>query len=113
ATAIAGSDDVVNLVGILHESGAQRFDPIHREGAARLATLAREAGVRHFVHVSAIGADTNSPSSYARSKAEGEQMVRAAFPEAVILRPSVVFGPEDDFFNRFASLALLLPALPL
>jgi NADH dehydrogenase len=113
APAIAGADAVVNLVGILHESGRQRFDLIHREGAARLATLARAAGVKHFVHISAIGADPASPSSYARTKAEGEQMVRAAFPEAVILRPSVVFGPEDDFFNRFASLAVLLPALPL
>jgi uncharacterized protein YbjT (DUF2867 family) len=110
---IAGADAVINLVGILHESGRQRFDLIHREGAARLATLARAAGVRHFVHVSAIGADPNSPSAYARTKAEGEKMVRAAFPEAVILRPSVVFGPEDDFFNRFASLAMFLPALPL
>jgi uncharacterized protein YbjT (DUF2867 family) len=113
AAAIAGADAVVNLVGILHEGGRQRFDSIHRDGAARLATLARAAGVKHFVHISAIGADPSSPSAYARSKAEGEHMVRAAFPEAVILRPSVVFGPEDDFFNRFAALTQLLPALPL
>jgi uncharacterized protein YbjT (DUF2867 family) len=113
AVAIAGADAVVNLVGILHESGRQRFDSIHRDGAARLATLARAAGVKHFVHISAIGADPASPAAYARSKAEGEHRVRAAFPEAVILRPSVVFGPEDDFFNRFAALTQLLPALPL
>jgi uncharacterized protein YbjT (DUF2867 family) len=113
AAAIAGSDAVVNLVGILHESGGQRFEATHREGAARLGSLARAAGVKHLVHISAIGADPASPSAYARSKAEGEQSLRAAFPEAVILRPSVVFGPEDDFFNRFATLAQLLPALPL
>jgi uncharacterized protein YbjT (DUF2867 family) len=113
AAAIAGSDAVVNLVGILHESGGQRFEATHREGAARLGSLARAAGVKHLVHISAIGADPASPSAYARSKAEGEQNLRAAFPEAVILRPSVVFGPEDDFFNRFATLAQLLPALPL
>ncbi len=113
AAAIAGSDAVINLVGILHESGGQRFEATHREGAARLGALARAAGVKHLVHISAIGADPASPSAYARSKAEGEQNLRAAFPEAVILRPSVVFGPEDDFFNRFATLAQLLPALPL
>jgi len=93
AAAIAGSDAVVNLVGILHESGGQRFEATHREGAARLGSLARAAGVKHLVHISAIGADPASPSAYARSKAEGEQNLRAAFPEAVILRPSVVFGP--------------------
>jgi NADH dehydrogenase len=113
AAAVAGVSAVVNLVGILHESGAQGFAAIHAEGAGRAARLAKAAGAEHFVHVSAIGADPASPSAYARSKAAGEAAVRAAFPEAVILRPSVVFGPEDDFFNRFATLARYLPALPL
>jgi uncharacterized protein YbjT (DUF2867 family) len=113
AAAIAGADAVVNLVGILHENGSQRFDAIHHRGPARLGALATAAGVRHLVHISALGADPGAPSAYARSKAAGEQALRAAFPAAVILRPSVVFGPEDDFFNRFATLAQLLPALPL
>ena len=113
AAAVAGVSAVVNLVGILHESGAQGFAAVHAEGAGRAARLAKAAGAEHFVHVSAIGADPESPSAYARSKAAGEAAVRAAFPEAVILRPSVVFGPEDDFFNRFATLARYLPALPL
>jgi len=113
AAAVAGVSAVVNLVGILHESGAQGFAAIHAEGAGRAARLAKAAGAEHFVHLSAIGADPASPSAYARSKAAGEAAVRAAFPDAVILRPSVVFGPEDDFFNRFATLARYLPALPL
>ena len=113
AVTVAGSDSVVNLVGILHEHGAQRFDAIHHEGAARLARIARAAGVKRFVHVSALGADASSPAAYARSKAAGEAAVRAEFPDAVILRPSVVFGPEDNFFNRFARMAQVFPALPL
>jgi uncharacterized protein YbjT (DUF2867 family) len=113
AATVQGADSVVNLVGILHEYGAQRFDAVHHEGAARLARIAKAAGVRRFVHVSALGTDASSGAAYARSKAAGEAAVRAAFPEAVILRPSVVFGPEDDFFNRFAGMAQLLPALPL
>src|SRR5262249_29569806 len=92
--AIAGSDSVVNLAGILYESGEQTFEAVHHHGAARLARLARAAGVRHFVQVSALGADPSSPSAYARTKAAGEAAVRAVFPGAVILRPSVVFGPE-------------------
>lgn len=113
AAAIAGADAVVNLAGILHESGKQRFAAIHATAPGRLGTLAKAAGVRHLVHMSAIGADAESSSAYARTKAEGERAVRASFPDAVILRPSVVFGPEDDFFNRFAALAQFSPVLPL
>jgi len=113
AAAIAGADAVVNLVGILHESGSQRFDAIHHRGPARLGALATAAGVKHLVHISALGADPAAPSAYGRSKAEGEQALCASFPTATILRPSVVFGPEDSFFNRFATLAQFLPALPL
>jgi uncharacterized protein YbjT (DUF2867 family) len=113
AAAIAGADAVINLVGILHESGSQRFDAIHHRAAGRLGALAAAAGVKHLVHVSALGADPAAPSAYARSKAAGEQALRAEFPAAVILRPSVVFGPEDQFFNRFAAMAMIMPALPL
>jgi uncharacterized protein YbjT (DUF2867 family) len=110
---VANNDSVVNLVGILHESGGQRFDIAHHVGPARLARLAREAGVERFVHLSAIGADPRSSSAYARTKAAGEEAVRDAFPTATILRPSLVFGPEDQFFNRFAALATISPVLPL
>jgi NADH dehydrogenase len=113
AAYLAGNEALVNCVGILRESGAQRFDLVHHTGPARLARLAREAGVERFVHISAIGADPRSASAYARTKAAGEQAVRDAFPTATILRPSVVFGPEDQFFNRFATMAMLVPALPL
>src|SRR5436853_2572786 len=110
---LAGSDTVINCVGILHESGRQRFDLLHHAAPARLARLAREAGVARFVHISAIGADPRSSSAYARSKAAGEAAVRDAFPTATILRPSVVIGPEDQFFNRFARMAMFMPVLPL
>jgi uncharacterized protein YbjT (DUF2867 family) len=110
---LAGNDSLVNCVGILRESGAQTFALVHHTGPARLAWLAREAGVDRFVHISAIGADPRSSSAYARTKAVGEQAVRDAFPTATILRPSVVFGPEDQFFNRFAAMAMFSPALPL
>jgi NADH dehydrogenase len=113
AAALQGADAAVNLVGILYPRGRQKFDAVHREGAANVAAAARTAGVQRLVHISAIGADSNSPSAYARSKGQGEEAVRAAFPEATILRPAVVFGPEDDFFNRFARLARIAPALPL
>jgi NADH dehydrogenase len=113
AAAIAGSDSVVNLVGILYERGTQRFAEIHAEGAARVARAARAAGAKVLVQMSALGADPGSPSVYARSKAAGEQAVRSVFPAAAIARPSVVFGPEDDFLNRFATLARYLPVLPL
>jgi len=110
---LAGNDSLVNCVGILRESGAQTFELVHHTGPARLARLAREAGVDRFVHISAIGADPRSSSAYARTKAVGEQAVRDGFPTATILRPSVVFGPEDQFFNRFAAMAMFSPALPL
>jgi len=113
AAAVAGVDHVINLVGVLYERGPQRFAAVHAEGARRVAASARAAGVKRLLHVSALGADPQSPSLYARTKAEGEAGVRAEFPEAVILRPSVVFGPEDDFFNRFAEMARLSPILPL
>jgi NADH dehydrogenase len=110
---VANNDSVVNLVGILHESGGQRFEIAHHVGPARLARLAREAGAERFVHLSAIGADPRSSSAYARTKAAGEEAVRDAFPTATILRPSLVFGPEDQFFNRFGALATISPVLPL
>jgi NADH dehydrogenase len=110
---VANNDAVVNLVGILHENGTQRFDLVHHIAPARLARLAREAGVERFVHISAIGADPHSRSAYARTKAAGEEAVRDAFPTATILRPSVVFGPEDQFFNRLAALAVMSPLVPL
>ncbi len=113
ARAVAGADVVVNLVGILYESDKYTFDAVHRAGAERIARLARVAGVRRVVHVSALGADVRSPALYARTKAAGEAAMRAAFPETTILRPSIVFGPEDQFFNRFAGMARLSPVLPL
>lgn len=111
--AVRGADIVVNLVGILNESGKQNFDSIQSEAPGTIARAARDAGVASLIHVSAIGADATSDSAYARSKAEGEAAVRDAFPAAVILRPSLLFGQEDKFFNRFAALARLLPVLPL
>jgi len=110
---VANNDAVVNLVGILQERGRQRFDLLHHVAPARLARLAREAGVERLVHVSAIGADARSTSAYARTKAAGEAAVRDAFPTATILRPSIVFGPEDQFFNRFAAMATVSPMLPM
>jgi uncharacterized protein YbjT (DUF2867 family) len=107
------ADAVVNLVGILFPSGKQTFKSVMDEGAGHVAEAARQAGARTLVHVSAIGASAKAPSIYARSKAAGEQAVKQVFPDAVILRPSIVFGPEDDFFNRFAALARISPALPL
>jgi NADH dehydrogenase len=113
AAALNGVEAIVNLAGVLHERGRQSFEAVHREGPARLGRLAKAAGIKHIVHVSALGATTDSPSAYARSKAAGEIALRAVFPSAVILRPSIVFGPEDDFFNRFAAMAQLVPVLPL
>ena len=113
AEAIRDADAVVNLVGILFQSGRQRFDTVQSGGAAAIAQLAAEAGVKHFVHVSAIGADPESDSLYARTKGEAEEAVRRFMPSAPILRPSIVFGPEDDFFNKFAAMALFSPNLPL
>jgi uncharacterized protein YbjT (DUF2867 family) len=110
--AMRDSHVAINLVGILAEGGAQRFDSVQALGAGAVARAARDAGAR-MVHVSAIGADDNSPSRYARSKAAGENAVLEAVPSATILRPSVVFGPEDQFSNRFAALARMSPMLPL
>lgn len=114
ARAVQGSDAVVNLVGILAPGGHHAgFDDIHVEGARLVAEAAKAAGVKALVQISALGASAESESAYARSKAVGEEAVRAAFPEATILRPSIVFGPEDSFFNRFAAMSALTPALPL
>ncbi|MEO0818126.1 MAG: complex I NDUFA9 subunit family protein [Pseudomonadota bacterium] len=107
-----GADAVVNLVGILFESGKQTFASAQAEGAKTVARIAAEAGVGRFVQVSAIGADADGRAAYARTKAAGEAGVREAFPDTVILRPSIVFGPEDQFFNRFADMARFAPALP-
>jgi uncharacterized protein YbjT (DUF2867 family) len=113
AAALDGADAAINLVGILIESERQTFAGIQSAGARAVAEAVKEAGIMRFVHVSAIGARKNSPSAYARSKAEGEAAVHELVPQAVIFRPSIVFGPEDDFFNRFAAMARLMPILPL
>lgn len=113
AAVVSGAEIVVNLVGILHETRKATFKAIQGEAPGRIARAAAAAEARAVVHVSAIGADAASPSAYARTKAEGEQALREAFPKATVLRPSIVFGPEDGFFNRFAALAQFVPALPL
>ncbi len=111
--AIAGADIVINLVGILSESGKQKFTSVHAVGAGTIAQKARDAGVSRLVHVSALGASPDAASEYGRSKAAAEAAVLDAMPEAVIFRPSVIFGPEDRFFNMFAGLARMSPVLPL
>jgi uncharacterized protein YbjT (DUF2867 family) len=113
ASAVHGAEAVINLVGILTESGRQRFDAVHGFGANVVARAAKNAGVASLIQMSAIGADAGSPSSYARSKAQGEAAARDAYADATIIRPSIIFGPEDEFFNRFAALARLSPVLPL
>jgi NADH dehydrogenase len=113
ASVLEGSDAVIDLVGILFETSKQRFADIHGAAPGIIAAAAAEAGIHRLVHVSAIAADATSPSAYARTKAEGEDTARAALPQTVILRPSIVFGPEDGFFNRFAGLARFTPFLPL
>lgn len=113
AAAARGAEAIVNLTGILYQRGEQSFEAVHVAAAEAIANAAREAGATSLVHVSSIGADKDAESSYAASKGEGERRVREAFPNAVILRPSLVFGSEDQFFNRFASLARVLPFLPL
>ncbi|MGD9864385.1 MAG: complex I NDUFA9 subunit family protein [Pseudodonghicola sp.] len=113
AAAVDGADHVINLVGILHETGRQKFAQIHEEGARCVAAAVKQAGVKRLAHMSALGASETSPSEYARSKAAGERAVRQLVPDATIVRPSVVFGPRDDFFNRFARMAMRAPALPL
>lgn len=111
--AVAGSDAVINLVALLFEEGKQSFESLHVKGAETLAKAAAAQGVTNFVQVSAIGADAESDSDYSRTKAEGERAVRDAVPTADIMRPSIIFGAEDQFFNRFAAMAQLAPALPL
>ena len=113
AAAIEGASAVVNATGVKAESGAQTYTAVHVDGALALARAALAAGVSSYVHISGIGADANSASPYIASKGLGEKATRETFPDAVVMRPSVVFGPEDDFFNRFGALACLLPALPL
>ena len=113
ARALAGAQACVNLVGLLHESGRQKFQSLHAMGARNIAEAAAAAGVASLVQVSAIGADADSTAKYARTKAMGEAEARQAFPGAVILRPSIMFGQGDHFFNRFGQMAALSPALPL
>ena len=113
ARAVAGVDAVVNLVAILAPSGRQTFEAVHVDGARAVARATRQAGIGRLVHVSAIGADPKAASHYARTKGKGEEAIREEFPDAVILRPSIIFGPEDAFFNRFAGLAQLSPIMPL
>ena len=113
AAAVKGADAVINLVGIMQEQGRQSFLAVQANGARAVAQACAAAGITRLVHVSALGAAAESGSAYARSKAEGEAAVFAAVPGAVVLRPSVMFGPEDTFFNRFASMARMLPVLPL
>lgn len=111
--ALHGADGVVNLVGVLFESGRQTFTALHENAADGIARAAAAQGIGSFVQMSALGADPTSASAYGRSKAAGEEAVKAAIPTATILRPSIVFGPEDDFFNRFAAMTPFVPALPL
>lgn len=111
--AIEGADAVVNLVGILAPSGRQSFDAVHLKGATAVARAATDAGIGRLVHMSALGADPRSSAQYAKSKGLAEQAVRDAYHEPIILRPSIVFGPEDEFFNRFAGMAVSAPLLPL
>ena len=115
ARAVAGAHIVINLTGLMFSRGAQNFTAIHDQGAGTVAKAAADAGAARLIHISAIGADadSDSDSAYARTKAEGERRVREAFPGATILRPSLLFGPEDSFFNKFANLARYAPALPL
>lgn len=113
AAAVAGADVVINLVGILAEWGERSFSAVQAQGAGNAARAARAAGVKTFVQMSAIGAAPESASAYARTKAEGEAAVLEHFPDALILRPSIVFGPEDGFFNRFGAMAASAPILPL
>lgn len=113
ARAVDGADGVINLVGVLYEDGRQNFESLQARGAGLVAQAARDAGIENLIHISAIGADADSDSKYARTKALGERAVREAIPGATILRPSIVFGAEDEFFNKFADMARFVPALPL
>lgn len=111
--AMVDADAVVNCVGIMVRRSANRFGAVHVEGAARIGRLGAEAGIAHLVHLSALGADAESDSHYLASKGAGEAALRAAFPEAVILRPSIIFGPDDHFVNKFAGIAAMAPIVPL
>ena len=111
--AMLGADAVINCVGTFDKGGRNNFDAVQAEGAGRIARLAAEEGVDHLVHLSAIGAASGSPIDYARTKGQGEEAILAAFPNAVILRPSVIFGQEDQFFNRFAGMTRFGPVLPV
>ena len=111
--ALSGATAAVNLVGVLRESGRQGFQAVQVMGAHNVAAAARAEGVSRLVQMSAIGADADSESKYARTKAEGEAAAREIYPDAAVVRPSIVFGPEDDFFNRFAAMAQISPVLPL
>jgi len=113
ARAVEGADAVVNLVALLFESGRQTFDALHVKGAETLAMACADAGIKNLVHISAIGADKEAEADYARTKGEGEALIAATIPTADILRPSIVFGPEDNFFNQFAAMSTIAPALPL
>lgn len=111
--AVEGAEGVINLIGILYERGSRNFRNMHVVAAKRIAEEAKACGVKHFLHMSALGVDKNASSNYATSKLAGEKAVREAFPEAVIYRPSVIFGPEDNFLNKFATMARFLPFLPV
>jgi uncharacterized protein YbjT (DUF2867 family) len=111
--ACASAYAVINLPGVLYNRRRQSFQAVHAEGAETAARAAARCGAQLFIHISALGADLESPSEYARTKAEGERRARAAFPAATIIRPSIAFGPEDSFFNRFAAMARFAPVLPL
>ncbi|MGE0829610.1 MAG: complex I NDUFA9 subunit family protein [Hyphomonadaceae bacterium] len=113
ARALEGATGVVNCIGLLYEQGPQTFAAVQAEGAETIARAAAGQGITRFAHISAIGADVNGKAKYARTKGQAEAAVRAAIPEAVILRPSIIFGPEDTFFNRFADMAKFSPAMPL
>ncbi len=113
ASVMLGADAVINCVGVLAESGKNSFGAVQSEGATRIARISREAGITRMVQISAIGADLESDSEYARTKAEGEAGVLKHQPDAMILRPSIVFGPEDEFFNRFAGMSRMAPVLPV
>ena len=113
AAAMAGADAAINLVGILYETGGRKFDALHVAGAFNVAEAAAAAGVKQLVQVSAIGADADADADYARTKGEAEIVVRQLFPSAVIVRPSIIFGKEDQFLNRFGTMAARMPALPL
>ena len=113
ATAVHNTDVVINLVGILFERGRRTFQRIHVDGASIVAKAAANAGSERLLHLSALGADENSPAAYGRTKKAGEEAVKAVFPSATIFRPSVIFGPEDEFFNKFAGMARALPVLPV